>query len=196
MSGQLKSDLRALLKFWRWLLLILALGAGLGLGAMGVGALIVVEFGLFNTTSTKPHNPIVGWGTHATFVHSTRLRAQGIKAPAQFTQSEVDAGFVRYDTDCAMCHGGPGVPRARWVRGMTPTPPFLLDAAEKWTAPQLYWIVGQGVKMTGMPAWSETRSSGEIWDTVAFLEALPKLSPHDYAQMKASHETPRTKPSP
>jgi hypothetical protein len=68
---------------------------------------------------------------------------------------------------------------------MTPTPPYLEDAARRWRPEELYWIVGQGVKMTAMPAWGETRSNGQVWDLVAFLEALPDLTTADYARMRA-----------
>jgi mono/diheme cytochrome c family protein len=162
------------------------LGGFAAMACAGIGALVVIESGLFNATATTPHLRIVGWAAHSAFIHSVRVRSGDVQAPARFSEAEVTAGFHRYDADCAMCHGAPGVPRAPWVRGMTPTPPFLLDAARRWTPAQLYWIVGRGIKMTAMPAWSETRSDGQIWDTVAFLEALPRLSPADYARMKAA----------
>jgi mono/diheme cytochrome c family protein len=163
---------------------------------MGAGALTVVEFGLFDTTSTKPHMVLVDWATHATFIHSTKLRAAKIKPPGPFTPTQVTAGFQQYDADCVVCHGGPGVARAHWVRGMTPTPPFLLDAANRWTPAELYWIISQGAKMTAMPAWSESRTDTQMWNTVAFLEALPKLSPGDYARMKAAiPSSPKSDPS-
>ncbi len=85
-----------------------------------------------------------------------------------------------------MCHGGSGVARAAWVQGLTPTPPYLLDAPRRWTPAQLYWIVGQGIKMTAMPAWRLTRTQGEAWNLVAFLEILPYLSARDYARMRAA----------
>jgi hypothetical protein len=45
-------------------------------------------------------------------------------------------------------------------------------------------VVGNGVKMTAMPSWSATRTKGQIWDLVAFLEAMPYLSADDYARMR------------
>ena len=127
-----------------------------------------------------------GWAAHAAFISSVKARSGDIRAPAHFTRAEVAAGFHQYEADCVMCHGGPAVPRQAWVQGMTPTPPFLLDAARRWTPAQLYWIVGQGIKMTAMPAWRITRTGGEVWNLVAFLEILPYLSALDYAHMRAA----------
>ena len=94
------------------------------------------------------------------------------------------AEFGIFDEDCVACHGAPGIARAHWTDGLTPSPPYLVDAPRHWTAPEFYWIVANGVKMTAMPAWSVTRSRGQIWDVVAFLEAQPYLSQHDYAALR------------
>lgn len=165
-------------------LTVLAAGVVLGLAAVGASGLSVIEFGLFDATATKSHAPLVAWATHSAMIHSVRVRAAGIIPPARFTGAEVLAGFADYDSKCAMCHGGPGVGRATWVSGMTPTPPFLVDAANQWTPAQLDFIVRDGVKMTAMPGWRTTMSEGQIWDLVAFLEALPYLSAGDYANMR------------
>ena len=164
------------------------------LGAvMGLFALAVVELGLYDTSATKPHNLLVSWAAHATFTHATQLRAQAVRAPETFTQEQVRAGFSRYQQDCVMCHGGPGVSRAPWVRGLTPTPPFLMDAAYRWTPAQLGYILEHGVKMSAMPAWGAVRTPAQIWELVAFLEALPDLSPSDFQRLA---DTPVRKSEP
>ena len=161
-------------------------GVACGLGAVGVGALVVIEGGLFNATASTPHIPAVGLAAHTAFVRSVEVRAKNLKTPTPFTASQVTAGFRDYDASCVACHGAPGVSNAGWAHAMTPPPPYLEDAARRWRPRELYWIVGQGVKMTAMPAWAEVRSSGEVWNLVAFLEALPYLSASDYARMRAA----------
>jgi mono/diheme cytochrome c family protein len=54
----------------------------------------------------------------------------------------------------------------------------------------LYWVVKNGIKMTGMPAWEFRMSDAEIWSVVAFLKALPLLSPRSYAQLAAPPQLP------
>ena len=183
--GKVSAALNSLFTHWRWPAASFIVGVGAGMGLIGLAGLATVELGLFDTTSTKPHAALIAWATHETFIHSTRLRAGDLKMPAVFTAAEVQAGGKEYVADCEMCHGGPGTYRARWVRGMTPTPPFLLDTAERFTPAQLYWIIAQGVKMTSMPAWIETRTPAQIWDIVAFVSTLPKQTPAEYARMKA-----------
>lgn len=181
---------QALLYRWRWKITAFVLGGASAFAAIGLGALAVVQFGLYDTSAAKPHYALVSWAAHATFTQSTRRRSQGIEAPSSFTPAQVQAGAQEYVGDCMMCHGGPGVARARWVRGLTPSPPYLLDDAHLWSKPELFWIIQRGAKMSAMPAWGETRSDAQIWNLVAFLEALPGLSPADFRKMQPAATAP------
>jgi mono/diheme cytochrome c family protein len=160
--------------------------AGLATAAAiaAIGGLVVVETGAFDVRASTPHSPIVAWAAHTTMIHATAHGAANVTPPRSFTPLEVVAGFRFYDEDCATCHGAPGVARAHWTDGLTPSPPYLVDAPRHWTKPELYWIVSKGVKMTAMPAWQDARSSGQIWDIVAFLEAQPYLTAADYARLR------------
>lgn len=148
-----------------------------------VGGLTIVEFGLFDATASMPHLPPVAWAAHRAFITSVQARAGSMPTPT-ITPAEVTAGFRQYEHDCVQCHGGPGVPRGDLAAGMTPAPPYVIDAARRWTPAQLYWILAQGVKMTAMPSWRATRTNVQVWDLVAFLEALPYLSPEQYRHMR------------
>lgn len=169
-------------------------GFGLGvLAAMAAGGAVgaaVVWGGLFDVRASTPHPPGFAWATHRAMISSMTGDAAGVAAPARFSPAQVLAGLRDYDANCAACHGGPGVARAAWVEGMNPPPPYLLDAAREWSPSELYVIVGQGVKMTGMPAWTFRRTDAQLWDIVAFLEALPKMSPADYQRLRKSPASP------
>ncbi|MGI9169748.1 MAG: c-type cytochrome [Caulobacteraceae bacterium] len=173
-----------------WLLAWIAAGVMATAAAMAV-----IWGGLFNATASTPHYPPIGWAAHAAFVSSVKARAGAAHPPPRFTAAQTLAGFREYRGDCELCHGGPGVARAPWTDGMIPTPPFLIDSARRWSPAQLDWIVGQGIKMTAMPAWRATHTPAEIWNLVAFLEALPYLSARDYARMAAA-DGPRDAASP
>ena len=185
MAGRAREAIRRFFSSWTgpvtWLI-----GVACGFATVGAGALVVIEGGLFNATASTPHIPAVALATHTAFVRSVEVNARGIKAPTQFTAAEVTAGFRDYDASCAACHGAPGVANASWAHAMTPPPPYLEGAARRWRPRELYWIVSRGAKMTAMPAWSEVRSDGEVWNLVAFLRVLPYLSATDYARMERS----------
>ncbi|HEY6048265.1 MAG TPA: cytochrome c [Sphingomicrobium sp.] len=153
------------------------------LGALG--AVAYVKSGLFNVAATKRHSTLTWWATHETMIHSVRHYAAGISAPAQFTPQQVLTGFCAYQTHCVACHGAAGVPREQWASGFEPSPPYLLDVTNIWNRAQLFWLVKNGIKMTGMPAWGESMSDPEIWDVVAFIEASRQLPPQTYVQWAA-----------
>ncbi|HEY7853385.1 MAG TPA: cytochrome c [Caulobacteraceae bacterium] len=166
---------------WAWLLG----GVILTLAAFGATGLVVIETGAFDTRASTPHNIVTAWATHTTMIHSVRQGAEDVRPPAAFTPAQTVAGMHLYEQRCLVCHGGPGVARATWVQGMNPPPPFLLDASRQWTRGQLFWVVKNGVKMTGMPAWGITMSDDDIWDLVAFLEAMPQMKPADFQKAAA-----------
>lgn len=157
-----------------------------GLVTVGAVVLAVVMTGAFNTTASTLHSRPIAWAMHATMIHSVRREAGKLPPPPQFTTADVLAGAKLYDANCAACHGGPGIARAPWIGGMTPAPPFLLDAAQQFTPNELYWIVRHGVKMTGMPAWEQTLSQRDVWNLVAFLTALPHMSAAAYLRARST----------
>lgn len=161
-------------------------GAWIVAGLIGAaGGLSIVEFGLFDATASTPHWPPIAWAAHRAFITSVEARAGSIPTPT-ITPGEVIAGFRQYDQDCVQCHGGPGIARGDLAAGMTPSPPYLIDAARQWTPAQLYWILAQGVKMTAMPSWRASRTNVQVWNVVAFLEALPYISTAQYSRMRSS----------
>lgn len=167
---------------WAWS----AAGAAVALVGVLSAGLVVIEDGLFPATAITPHDPLTGWATHTAMIRSVRRdAATGTAAPSTVTPAEVAQGFRLYDQHCVMCHGGPGIARAGWTAGLTPTPPYLLDAARRWTPAELHVIVGDGIKMTAMPAWRLTLGERDTWSLVEFLEALPFISPERYRQLRA-----------
>jgi mono/diheme cytochrome c family protein len=165
-----------------------------GAGVVAVLIAAVLVGGGFNTAANAGWTQPAVWLIHRTMISSVKARSTGATPPASFTPADVKAGFKLYDAHCAMCHGGPGVARQPWTAGLEPPPPYLIDAPHRWSRQDLYWIVTNGVKMSAMPAWAGRFTSGQTWDVVAFLEALPYLTASDYAHMREA--TPRSQPMP
>jgi mono/diheme cytochrome c family protein len=95
------------------------------------------------------------------------------------------------------CHGAPGAEPTPLARGLNPKPPQLFEEEGHYKAPELFWIIKNGIKLSGMPAWGGSHSDDELWAIVAFLQQLPQLSATEYQSMTAeahdeagSHENP------
>jgi mono/diheme cytochrome c family protein len=82
---------------------------------------------------------------------------------------------------CANCHGAPGVTWAKFSEGLRPDPPDLKDIVKDLTTAQIFWVVRNGINMTGMPGFGliETPDQ-EIWTIAAFVKKLPDISEDDY----------------
>jgi cytochrome c553 len=63
---------------------------------------------------------------------------------------------------------------------MLPPPTHLPEAVHSWSAEELFWIVKNGLKYTGMPAWPAPDRHDEIWALVAFLRKLPEVDARAY----------------
>lgn len=155
---------------------------GLVLIAVIVGA-IVMYSGVVNIAATNPHNPITAMVLSTTMDNSVRAHAKGITAPSLEDEQMIMEGFRHYREMCVGCHLAPGIDSSEIRTGLMPTPPRLQEAAEEWQPAELFWVIKNGVKMTGMPAWGPTHSDEKIWAIVAFLEKLADMSVEQYEAM-------------
>jgi len=146
---------------------------------------VFVKSGMFNVGATSPHTKFTTWLTHETMIQSVGRHSKGIEAPAAFSPAQIEAGFCAYETHCVACHGAAGVARQQWVSGMEPQPPYLLDVTRQFRPRELFWIVRNGIKMTGMPSWRNAMSEQETWDVVAWIEASKALPPQTYVRWRS-----------
>jgi mono/diheme cytochrome c family protein len=162
------------------------IGAGAAVVVIVLIALVVIYSGAANVAASAPHGAIDGWAFETAMRSSVKSRAARIQGPGQFSAEQVQAGFREFDSECAICHGAPGVERAEWATGLSPRPPNLARSAQRWDRAELFWIIQNGVKMTGMPAMGEHHSDEDIWSIVAFIETLPETSPEQYQDLRAA----------
>lgn len=154
-------------------------GACLLLGA--VGAVFYSYSGRQNIAATEPENGLVFWLLHNTYEHSLRKAAVDIDVPANLeTPASIKAGAKIYSVDCAFCHGAPGVDVTPLAKGLSPAAPPLLVENRQNTPKETFWVIANGVRMSGMPAMAPSLSEAEIWALVAFLRQKPGLSADDY----------------
>ncbi|SFR77878.1 Cytochrome C oxidase, cbb3-type, subunit III [Marinobacter daqiaonensis] len=151
--------------------------------AGAVVAAVIVFGGFYNVAASEGHSAVGNWLLHTTMHYSVESRAEGMTVPANLVSDDrVQRGARAYDEMCASCHLKPGQEESVIHTGLTPTPPRL-DRPGHWSAAEQFWIVSNGIKMTGMPAWGPTHSEEELWEVVAFLQRLPELSEDEYSAL-------------
>lgn len=147
-----------------------------------LGAVVVVYSGAYNVGATSQHLQPVHSLLETAMRQSVRWRARHIAAPPLEDAQRVQRGAALFHGKCVQCHGAPGVAQADFGQSMQPVPGPLVDAPQRWHPREIYWITRHGIKMSGMPAWEFKLDEPQLWDVVAFVQALPDLSPQAYAQ--------------
>ncbi|HLI22186.1 MAG TPA: cytochrome c [Stellaceae bacterium] len=110
----------------------------------------------------------------------------------------IQAGARAFDQrGCVNCHGGPGVDWAKFSEGLRPDPPDLKDVAKDMPAQQIFWVVKNGINMTGMPSFGRVGAEDkELWSIAAFVKKLPTVSDSDYKSWTAAPSSAPTTPAP
>ena len=161
---------------------ILGTALGLVLLAAACGAILMWS-GVISVAATDPHLPITRWMMETARIRSIKMHAAGIVPPDNMSdQARIVGGTAHFSEHCAGCHSAPGVEAEDMAEGMYPKPPVLVNAAHQWTPGELFWILKNGIKMSGMPSWADHGDSA-LWDIVAFLEKMPGMSEQDYGQL-------------
>ena len=148
-----------------------------------LGGLAALYAGLYDVAATEPHSPVTSWLLQTARTRSIKAHAASIQAPPGLADpAKVIIGVEHYAAHCAVCHGAPGVPKGDIAHGLYPQPPNLAETAKRYSPGELFWILKNGIKMSGMPAWND-HSDDELWATVAFVRKLPGMTPEDYARL-------------
>jgi mono/diheme cytochrome c family protein len=150
---------------------------------LALAALGFISSGVYDVAASTPDKDFVSWVLRRTQHNSVERRAEGIQVPRLDDPEMIKTGLVHYQEMCATCHGAPGVEMSEIGQGLNPYPPELAEKSEPDEAAEFFWIVKNGIKMTGMPSFGVTHSDQEIWAIIAFLQRMPKLSPEEYQKM-------------
>jgi mono/diheme cytochrome c family protein len=162
------------------------------IGALAILAAIAAAVfflgGYYNVAASAEDPGVVRWALTQARTASIARHAQD-EAPTNIDDPEtVKAGARAFSTlGCVNCHGAPGVKWAKFSEGLHPDPPDLKDVVGETTPSQLFWVIKNGINMTGMPSFAAAGAKdNEIWAVVAFLKKLPSVSEADYKAWTAS----------
>ena len=154
-----------------------------------IGAAIYFFGGFYNVAETADNPPIVDWALAS--ARGASVVAHGTETlPANLDDPEtIKAGARIYaKIGCVNCHGGPpNANWAKWSEGLKPVPADLKVMAKERTAAQLFWVIKNGIKFTGMPSFGLAGSSDQdLSSIVAFIKKLSSVSDDEYKVWTAS----------
>lgn len=148
---------------------------------------IFIYLGIYNIGADAPHWKFVYNTLDTLRERSIASYSKGIKPPADLNDPKrIATGAGLYTEMCTGCHLGPGVEKSEMSQGLYPAAPELAKAGTDHTPAQQFWMIKHGVKLSAMPAWGKTHNDELIWDMVAFIRQLPKMTPEQYKAAVAS----------
>lgn len=157
---------------------------GWGAGALAA-AVTGIWFGIYNIAANEKH-----WGATTQVLEIVRersvyARSKGLSPPILLESPQrIAKGAINYAAMCAQCHLAPGMEATELNLGLYPSPPRFFDSEHLEHQPSAtFWVIKNGIKLTGMPAWGDFHSDSQIWDLVAFIRKLPDMSKEEYARL-------------
>ncbi|HEX4440829.1 MAG TPA: cytochrome c, partial [Thermoanaerobaculia bacterium] len=136
-----------------------------------------VAGGLIDFSAARPPGRLEETLARFALDRSIARRAPVEANPLAGSDDAARSGLRLFRVHCASCHGAPGVDPSEGGASLNPPAPGLtLPRVQARSEGELRWIVANGIRMTGMPAFGPSRSEAEIWQLVAALRRLPKMS--------------------
>jgi mono/diheme cytochrome c family protein len=114
------------------------------------------------------------------------IETENIKNPLPNNPQVVSQGRQVYLQSCAICHGTDGHGATILGQGMYPPAVDLTSPhVQHWNDSQMFWIIQNGVRMTGMASWKGAIAPDDTWRLVIFIHHLPGL---DSAEVKNAQQ--------
>jgi len=175
---------------WNRLIIILAVAVVL---LLATGLALALQFNLSalpepcsfeNETATRARHILVG-----------RASRHGIPAEPRRNEQSVAQGDKLYGAECAMCHGldaAHGTDTGRW---MYPRAANLRSSeVQSYSNPELFWIIKNGIRLSGMPAFGNVETDDDIWALVYYLRTLDSTGSQGHRGHEGALDQPATTP--
>jgi cytochrome c len=111
---------------------------------------------------------------------------KSMQNPAACSPSVLEESRAHWADHCATCHANNGSGDTMLGRTMYPKPPDMRAAGtQRQSDGALYYIIKNGVRLSGMPAFGEPGDSdADSWKLVCFIRHLPQMASEEERQMR------------
>ena len=119
-----------------------------------------------------------------------------LRNPIMPSTENIRAGMEHFADHCATCHSNDGSGQTFFGKGLYPKPPDLRAAGTQDKSDgELYYTIANGVRLSGMPAFSEAHTSAQTWRLVLFIRHLPQITPEELNEMKELNPKSQANPA-
>ena len=149
---------------------------------LGVAGLVALRGGI----SARPE-PSAIEATAARRVRHLAIpaSARALENPTPDSQDVLAHARAHFADHCASCHGNDGKGRTEMGRALYPRSPDLTaSATQQLSDGELFYIIENGVRFTGMPGWGAAGRPEESWKLVHLIRHLPRLTADEQREME------------
>lgn len=119
---------------------------------------------------------------------ATPRRAREAKNPIPATREVLAEAKAHFADHCAICHDNDGSGKTIIGQGLYPKPPDLRQSeTQSLSDGELFFIIHNGIRLSGMPAFGEETGTGQdvdSWKLVHFIRHLPKITHAELKEME------------
>jgi len=107
--------------------------------------------------------------------------------PVSESPAVLAAAREHWADHCAICHANDGSGDVPMGKQMFPPAPDMREApTQRLTDGELFYVIENGIRLTGMPAWGGAgHDESDSWKLVRFIRHLPLLTAQELQEMEA-----------
>lgn len=159
------------------------------LGLMLIPVLLVGGWITAHGVSARDQPTAIEAGVARTLRHlAIPSQHRRLANPVAFKAEVLAEGRMHWADHCATCHGNDGRGGTAIGRNLYPkAPDMTLGDTQNLSDGELFAIIKNGIRLTGMPAWGDPSGSddAQTWALVHFIRHLPRITPEELEEMKA-----------
>jgi mono/diheme cytochrome c family protein len=159
----------------------------LGIAAVGVAGAVAfgwmtIRRGFSARDSPSAMEALVARTARMLSMPASERDAKNPFAPTAEVLGEARTHFADH---CATCHGNDGSGKTQIGQNLYPKPPDMRQPeTQDLTDGQIYYVIHNGVRLTGMPAWGDAGKDDDSWKLVLFIRHLPQMNPEEIKEME------------
>jgi mono/diheme cytochrome c family protein len=161
--------------------------------ALVVLAIALAGYAVMHLSSSARETPSSSeaWLAYRLRALSIPKGARAEKNPFSSSSELLEEAAHHFADHCASCHGNDGSGDTEMGRHLYPRAPDMrMAATQNLTDGELFYIIHNGVRWTGMPAWGDANADQDSWKLVLLVRHLPKITPLEIKTME--HFNPRS----
>ena len=111
--------------------------------------------------------------------------ARDLRNPVPNAPEVITAGRMHWADHCAVCHANDGSGDTEMGSHMYPRAPDMrAKRTQRLTDGEIFFIIENGIRLSGMPGWHTPGQEEDSWKLVQFIRHLPQISPEELDEME------------